>query len=331
MPTIVNPLDLNELSLVHGIKHQKLEHQNQMPGSALEGQIVLTKTLSNLLIHLSDQCELQDINVACERAQEMSLGVLLEGKLQFSLGQKVISLEVLPGGRPICFLFNMLFPIRWERRLIKNNHVRKAVITLPHTWLKARFSGTSQMSQFVQQLIIQHALVLTGKADHPLHRITQGLLNSSKANASEIELEGQALTLVVEILKTVHCSKDFIQKQTPGSNAQSPITLRICQYIEQFLAESHPQTNIDLRQLVKDLGLSVSTAQRQFKQDFKVTIMEYIRTQRLNRARDELLRGLSIGEVAYTAGYTHTSNFSLAFKKYFGVSPGDLVKRKCSQ
>lgn len=80
-----------------------------------------------------------------------------------------------------------------------------------------------------------------------------------------------------------------------------------------------------LNQVASDMGMSVSNLQRVFRASYGQTIGEYIRQRRLEIARDAIVRERkSIGEAAYLAGYLHTSNFTNAFKRLFGVPPGTL-------
>jgi AraC-like DNA-binding protein len=53
-----------------------------------------------------------------------------------------------------------------------------------------------------------------------------------------------------------------------------------------------------------------------------VSPLNYATRRSLESARAELLGGKhSIGEIAWLAGYQHTSNFCSAFKRSFGVTP----------
>ena len=64
---------------------------------------------------------------------------------------------------------------------------------------------------------------------------------------------------------------------------------------------------------------------RCFRQVYGMTGFEYLRNERLNRARQMLDHGLNVTETAYAVGYESISHFSQAFKKQFGASPGSCV------
>ena len=85
--------------------------------------------------------------------------------------------------------------------------------------------------------------------------------------------------------------------------------------------------SLSLNELSQKLGASVSTLQRYFKNKHQMTLKQYVRNQKLELARRELLfEDKSIGEAAYTAGYNHPSNFIKAFKSYFLMTPVELLK-----
>ena len=44
----------------------------------------------------------------------------------------------------------------------------------------------------------------------------------------------------------------------------------------------------------------------------------------MDQARELLLNGKNVSEVAYVTGYKYIPNFTKAFKKYFGVAPTRL-------
>ena len=316
--------DILQLSHIHGKHHRAIKVKNSASALA-KGQFHLTKTVSDVLIHMSDMREIETASVTCERSAELTIGVLLEGKLQFALGETEVTLEVAPGESPVCFGFNALRPISWRRDLIENNHVKKALVCLSHEWLQKRFRGQSELDAFIQAIQICHAWVLTCDADSELNNSANAMLECGKKHTSEFELEGLALTLMVKCLKTL--KSHYRQEQNSINNMvrASPESLKICQFVEEHILFTNPPVQPNLGEIAKRLGTSISTAQRQFKKDFQQTIMDYIRTKRLEIARNQLLNQLSIGEAAYLAGYSHPSNFSLAFKKYFGISPGDLT------
>lgn len=92
------------------------------------------------------------------------------------------------------------------------------------------------------------------------------------------------------------------------------------QILEQRLSD--PPTQQDL---AREVMMSESKLRKDFKEYFSVTIHEYLTRLRMEKARSYLLNDkMSVYEVALLTGFGHQNNFSAAFKKYYGISPGEL-------
>ncbi len=76
-----------------------------------------------------------------------------------------------------------------------------------------------------------------------------------------------------------------------------------------------------LGQLAREAGMSHPKLNRCFREMYGMTVFEYLRNERLNRAREMLDQGLNVTETAYAVGYDSISHFSKAFKNRFGALP----------
>ena len=75
--------------------------------------------------------------------------------------------------------------------------------------------------------------------------------------------------------------------------------------------------------------LAVSHAQlyRKFKSLSNITIADYFKSLRLNKARELLMTtNLNITEVTYATGFKSLPYFSREFTRKFGKSPSELKK-----
>lgn len=79
------------------------------------------------------------------------------------------------------------------------------------------------------------------------------------------------------------------------------------------------------RELAMEVMLNESKLRKDFKEYFATTIYDFITRKRMEMAKTLLLQeGKTIYEVALLTGFKHQANFSIAFKRYFGISPSDL-------
>ena len=81
-----------------------------------------------------------------------------------------------------------------------------------------------------------------------------------------------------------------------------------------------------ISQLARMVSISESKLKKDFKLLYGVPVYEYFQKIRMQAARDKLLSGgHSVKEVAMELGYSNLSNFTIAFKKEFGLLPSKLL------
>lgn len=85
---------------------------------------------------------------------------------------------------------------------------------------------------------------------------------------------------------------------------------------------------ITVATLAANIFVSVNTLERYFKRYLNITPSEYIKRKRLSEAVLLLNANKSVSQVAYTCGFTDTSNFIQIFKKQFGKTPYQYQKNK---
>ena len=83
----------------------------------------------------------------------------------------------------------------------------------------------------------------------------------------------------------------------------------------------------DTARLAADVNLSASRFRHLFKEETGMTVTQYLRERRLERA-EVLLRTtfISIKEVMTESGLTSVSHFVQYFKRRYGMSPGAYRK-----
>ncbi|WAJ71789.1 helix-turn-helix domain-containing protein [Catenovulum adriaticum] len=89
----------------------------------------------------------------------------------------------------------------------------------------------------------------------------------------------------------------------------------------------HSETRFSAEALAKEVGMSRSAFYRKFSAVVGIPPAEYIKNYRLDKAAQMLKQGAYIAEVAEKIGYTETSPFNRAFKKYFNLTPSQYRKQ----
>jgi AraC-like DNA-binding protein len=113
-----------------------------------------------------------------------------------------------------------------------------------------------------------------------------------------------------------HCEKARITRRVAKVHRFAAVIA----HINENLAHS-----IQARQLYRLAGLSHSRFSEEFRAAFGVSVVRYIHTQRLKRAK-RLLRStaMTVTEVAFATGFGASSQFNTVFKKEVGSSPSEF-------
>jgi AraC-like DNA-binding protein len=133
-------------------------------------------------------------------------------------------------------------------------------------------------------------------------------------------VEAKALELLVRVFSGP-------QVAPPAPHALKPRALqRMLDARDLLLARLHdPPT---LAQLARDLGTNEFTLKRDFKTVFERPVHVFLLERRLEHARELLLdTDRPLKEVAERVGYTQVSHFGAAFRRRFGLTPGQVRKR----
>ena len=109
--------------------------------------------------------------------------------------------------------------------------------------------------------------------------------------------------------------------------------LRLCREIlKETMEQIEEDTDemLDLQSMAKATRLSPRTLQRTFQAEYGLCPQEWLRVERLNRVRKDLLKsrkGDSITRVATRWGFFHLSRFSQYYRELFGEKPSETVAR----
>jgi AraC-like DNA-binding protein len=102
---------------------------------------------------------------------------------------------------------------------------------------------------------------------------------------------------------------------------------RAIDYIEHHLAEP-----ISMSDIVDHVGVSARSIQQGFRDELGVTPMGYLRDRRLERSREDLTdaepsQGVTVTTVAERWGFNHLGTFAALYKKRWGESPSETLRR----
>ena len=158
----------------------------------------------------------------------------------------------------------------------------------------------------------------------------QQLLSLSQSSP---RLQGQHLRqigldqLILRMLALLLCG-GLIQRAGQGISKRES---RKAQLIEELSAwiQSNLHRSIQLSDLCRHSGYSERSLRNLFQERFQCGPAQWIRRQRMELAREKLLRcdpSSTVTMVAESLGYQHLSQFSRDFQQTFGRRPSELIR-----
>ncbi len=148
--------------------------------------------------------------------------------------------------------------------------------------------------------------------------VQQIFLSPYAGCAGSLFLEGKALELLSHTVAGI-----FPLEAVDGENPPRRISPQIRLARETLLRDMvSPPSLTDLAGYV---GLSVTSLTRGFRSAYGVSVFEFLRNERLEKARMLLEAGeMNVTEVAYSVGFSSPAHLTRLFSRYFNMNPSAL-------
>lgn len=148
---------------------------------------------------------------------------------------------------------------------------------------------------------------------------------------SEVQRDGRLLqsdevtaNLETALLTSLICTAGL----TDRGEAKQPRSLFLRRAVDYILSD--PSNLPSLADIARASGASARTLQRAFRRHYGVSVMEFVRCRRLERAHRQLLDAdpsvTTVTEIANANGFLHVSRFSDAFRRRFGEYPSQTLR-----
>ncbi len=304
------------------------------PIPIIEGRFNLEQQRPGMQLHTFNGKEMTNGKSSMELKANLSFSLLLAGRLEFFIdGQRQ---QIDAGTCCQSFAFNLLQPTLFERITQKGQQIHKVNVSVSHDWLLSHWMPSQDNDPLLQTFLQTHLATVNTAATAKLQQLGHELLSAPSFNPvlQSLYTESKAIEFIAESLQGVSSqnvkpiddsfSSTPLSQQSYHSNNQAN---KLKRFIDgELLSLNNQNRDLSLNAIADHVGMSVSNMQRYFKRAMGQTIIHYIRQRRLELAHEAIeLRGVTIGEAAFIAGYKHPSNFSIAFKRHFGVAPGTIV------
>ncbi len=120
----------------------------------------------------------------------------------------------------------------------------------------------------------------------------------------------------IELLEQLAEAFSFFLKNCDGFIQNSQMLTQVQQHILRHISE-----NLTIEWLSQLFSYHPNYFIRLFRRETGYTPYQYIVQQRMQYAVTQLNKGMPNEEVCYACGYTDSSTFTRAFRKYYGVAP----------
>jgi AraC-like DNA-binding protein len=143
--------------------------------------------------------------------------------------------------------------------------------------------------------------------------------------AGLLEVQNHALSLLEYFLCNRH-------RSVLGANAAAGIDneddLSLIREVESYISEYYCSDTFTVDSILKKTYTSYHRLNFLFKSIHGMTISEYIRNKRIEKSKEMIAANAkSISQIAYEIGYSSISNYILAFKKIYQITPGKYKKQ----
>lgn len=230
---------------------------------------------------------------------------LQKGEILLRRGTAKRVVQDLPAGQPLKGIF-MDVPLK-----------------MVETW---RNDETSEINSEIRAFLEDESpiTVRTHKVSSEFFLLAQRFFDrDDKSSSDALAFEALILELLANLISP---ASDPFDAQLGNSRKQTQKGLALEQ--AKTVLDEEWRTPPKITALARRVGLNECYLKSGFKDQFGMTVGDYVRQKRMNRARHQIeVLGASVQETALLVGYSNPSHFSSVYKKSFGYLPSEHGKK----
>ena len=223
--------------------------------------------------------------------------------------------------RAIAYLTNTLSD--WAYLGAKGTIYKGIDVLFDARWL-AGYLGVNNIDDVLSTyLSLQVENVHTEPLDSEYRRLMGEIVEVEDNNPMRLAIIQNRIMLLIErFFLRIYDRKKNSHFDIPLSKTDIDRMMQVEAVLTRDIFEPAPT----ISQLAKMVSISESKLKKDFKLIYGQPVYEYFQKVRMQTAKDKLLTGgHSVKEVAMELGYSNLSNFTIAFKKEFGLLPSKLL------
>ena len=204
-----------------------------------------------------------------------------------------------------------------------NLHIRSIKILFDEKWLK-KYLGLSADTDVLQKyLSLKTESFDIEQLDETYLRLMEEIWSVPQNDpVQNIFLQNRVTLLIERFFTRLHDKSNLLKGRF---NLTDDEVKRLIQ-VEQLLVNDFSEAPPTIDEFARIVTMSSTKLKKSFKGIYGNSIYAYYQKVRMQKAKELLQSGkYNVNETAQAIGYHNTSNFIVAFKKQFAISPGELA------
>ena len=292
------------------------------PRAMLEGWSDLKELAPGMVLRRLDVRDLQGASARGSLRPGLHIALVVGGRVNVTLAGQRLALGPRPDGEVLGVALSVREPDGFVRESCLGDIERTVLLRLEHEWMDRQrlCAGLPALRNFAQR----HMALRTWQASGPAVAAAEQMLRPPVMAPSLWRLyqQSRALAILVDALEGL---QDGAAEHTPELGQRERLRMMA---LRELLDEGGADA-LSLAQIAARACISVNTLQRHFRAMWGTTVAQYLRERKLARARLALeVDGVSVTQAAWLAGYNSAANFATAFRRRFGMTPGQVRARR---
>jgi len=301
-----------------------VNHQLIFPEPVASGSLTFVRLPNGIHVNIVN-CQMNQDWLLCRRKMREQFYTLrfheltIPDTLEIRIGDE--RLRESNTTRAIVYLTNTLSD--WAYLGARGTIYKGIDVLFSPTWL-ADYLGVKQIDDVLSAyLSLQVENVHTEPLDSEYRRLMQEIVEVDETNPLRLAIiQNRVMLLIERFFLRIYERRRNSFFNIPLSKADIDRVMQVEATLTKDIFEPAPT----ISQLARMVSISESKLKKDFKLIYGIPVYEYFQKVRMQAAKDKLLAGgHSVKEVAMELGYSNLSNFTIAFKKEFGLLPSKLL------
>jgi AraC-like DNA-binding protein len=201
--------------------------------------------------------------------------------------------------------------------------LKRLGIYLTPQWIADHFDANTKLQVELltsQGLELIEKLPINQEIQEKLNRVFETQLHSEP---DRLALKSRII-LLLEYFFSTYLNESLVIKNRKIIPDEDITRLR---NIEALLQNEETEKFPSIIKLARIAQMSGTKLKQRFKQVYGYRLYEFYNKQRLEKARELIMQGVTPKEAGYAIGFSDVSNFTKAFKKEYGLTPGRLFEK----